>query len=110
MKKQIGRLSVNAIVMLLDPSSLHVPFWSATGSKIDFCEGLGQNDKGWRQLGQGLGLAWAPGGATGRSASQKDAPELPIGRFLKSKSPRGNRVIFGRSSFKWGLHSYDTTS
>jgi hypothetical protein len=25
---------------------------------------------------------------------QKNAPELPIGRFLKSKSLGGNRVIF----------------
>jgi len=26
---------------------------------------------------------------------QKNAPELPIGRFLKSKSLGGNRVILG---------------
>jgi hypothetical protein len=29
---------------------------------------------------------------------QKNAPELPIGQFLNSKSLGGNRVIFGVSS------------
>jgi len=30
---------------------------------------------------------------TGHGDEQKNAPELPIGRFLKSKSLGGNRVI-----------------
>jgi hypothetical protein len=29
------------------------------------------------------------------SGEQKNPPELPIGRFLKSKSLGGNRVILG---------------
>ncbi len=42
--------------MRLDPSSLHGPFCYAARTKIDFIEALGQNDKCWRRLGQGLVL------------------------------------------------------
>jgi len=33
-------------------------------------------------------------GSPEETTEQKNAPELPIGRFLKSKSLGGNRVIF----------------
>ena len=36
-----------------------------------------------------------PFDVTTNSDEQKNAPELPIGRFLKSKSLGGNRVILG---------------
>jgi hypothetical protein len=55
-------------VMLLDPSNLNGPCCSVAGIKIDFAGSLGQNDKGWRALGSGLGLDWTLGGAMGRSA------------------------------------------
>jgi hypothetical protein len=66
-------------VMLLDLSSLHVPFRSAAGIKIDFAEGLGQNDKRWRRLGQGLGLAWVPGGLRGEAHNKKMHPSCRSG-------------------------------
>ena len=57
--------------MLLDPSSLHIPFCSAAGIKIDFAEALGQNDKCWRRLGLRLGLAWTPRGHGAKRITKK---------------------------------------
>ncbi len=62
---------VNDAVMLLVPSNLHGPFCTAAGIKIDFAEGLGQNDKCWRRLGLGLGLAWTPGGHGAKRITKK---------------------------------------
>ena len=73
------RATVIRAVMLLDPPLLKGPFCSAAGSKIDFAAGLGQNDKGWRRLGHGLGLAWTPGGPRGEAHNKKMHPSCRSG-------------------------------
>ena len=48
----------------------------------------------WRPTGFGhASKMQLPNSVLKNPDEQKNAPELPIGRFLKSRSPGGNRVI-----------------
>ena len=49
---------------------------------------------GW-QSEESRGILWTTKSKVEEKAEQKNPPELPIGRFLKSKLLGGNRVIFG---------------
>ncbi len=69
-------------------AGINIDLSSCCGAEYEFRAAIGL----WGQAGHREGTLAGPAGRS----SNKNAPELPIGRFLKSKFPRGNRVIFGR--------------